>query len=319
VTAACSIVVAPPPKTTYPPLKVTCPSSTATVGQPYSSPVGVTGGSGNFTFSIVPGGSLPAGLTLNPTTGVISGSPTGPPQTGAFKIEVTDNVTGDVAYSNCSGSCINGTTVSYGGQQPQSGWGQKGVSSVYTSNGVSLPVYGYSNSGQPTNLYSNNVGGNSALGLSNWSNQNQIDSGHFVQFDFSGHVGSGATGASFTVTSFDWNASFDVYGSNTQGSLGTLLVSNVSVNSWNSQSTGTTQNIPNFGNYKYICVKAHTGDCQVQTVTVNYPCSCAIDVSQAQCNWGQCGNGQGGQGGNGWGNGQGQGGNGGQNPGQCGW
>jgi hypothetical protein len=46
------------------------------VGFPYSYQLSATGGLPNFSWSIV-SGSLPAGLNLEPTTGVISGTPTG--------------------------------------------------------------------------------------------------------------------------------------------------------------------------------------------------------------------------------------------------
>ncbi len=68
-TASCTIVVAPPA------LSLTCPSGTAQVGVPYSSSLVATGGEPPYTFSIITG-SLPPGLTLNPSTGAISGTPT---------------------------------------------------------------------------------------------------------------------------------------------------------------------------------------------------------------------------------------------------
>jgi uncharacterized protein YhjY with autotransporter beta-barrel domain len=48
----------------------------AVKGHAYSQTVSATGGTAPYTFSIS-GGSLPQGLTLNPATGVISGTPTG--------------------------------------------------------------------------------------------------------------------------------------------------------------------------------------------------------------------------------------------------
>ena len=45
------------------------------VGQPYSSQLTATGGARPYTWS-VPFGELPPGLTLNPTTGLVSGTPT---------------------------------------------------------------------------------------------------------------------------------------------------------------------------------------------------------------------------------------------------
>jgi hypothetical protein len=53
----------------------TCGANKATVGTPYSSALSVTGGSAPYTYSIS-SGSLPPGITLNTSTGAISGTPT---------------------------------------------------------------------------------------------------------------------------------------------------------------------------------------------------------------------------------------------------
>jgi hypothetical protein len=63
-----------PPPPTKPPCP-TCPSTTAKRGSKYSSSVKVTEGTGPFTFS-VKSGALPPGLTLNASTGAITGTPT---------------------------------------------------------------------------------------------------------------------------------------------------------------------------------------------------------------------------------------------------
>jgi hypothetical protein len=59
------------------PLALACPSgsTTLTVGVPYSGALIVTGGMPPYTFAII-AGALPPGLTLNPSTGIISGTPT---------------------------------------------------------------------------------------------------------------------------------------------------------------------------------------------------------------------------------------------------
>lgn len=57
----------------------------------YSQTVAVTGGIAPYTFS-VSAGSLPAGLTLNVSTGVISGTPT-TVGSNSFTIKVTDSET----------------------------------------------------------------------------------------------------------------------------------------------------------------------------------------------------------------------------------
>jgi len=82
VGTGCTITINPPP------LVVTCSAiNMATVGVPFNSPVmTVTGGTPPYTFS-VSSGTLPPGLTLNTSTGAISGTPTAP---GTFTIKVTD-------------------------------------------------------------------------------------------------------------------------------------------------------------------------------------------------------------------------------------
>ena len=61
----------------------------AQVNVPYSpQAMQVSGGSGNYTYSIS-AGSLPPGLTLDPKTGVISGTPTAP-GASTFTVKVTE-------------------------------------------------------------------------------------------------------------------------------------------------------------------------------------------------------------------------------------
>src|SRR6185369_15322675 len=91
------ITVAPPDMTAQ-----CVTATTGKVGVPYSSSIGVTGGTAPYTFALN-SGSLPNGLSLNPTTGLISGTPTsaGP---FSFTVKVTDSTGGTAAIaitSNC--------------------------------------------------------------------------------------------------------------------------------------------------------------------------------------------------------------------------
>ena len=71
------------------PLKVTCPAATiGQVGIPYSSALIATGGIPPYTYSIIMGSLAPFGLSLNPSTGAITGTPT---------MAGTINFTGQVA------------------------------------------------------------------------------------------------------------------------------------------------------------------------------------------------------------------------------
>jgi parallel beta-helix repeat protein len=74
------------------PLNITTLSLPAgNVGTAYTQPVAAAGGSGSYTFSIF-SGSLPAVLTLDPGTGVISGTPT-TVGTYNFTVRVNDGYT----------------------------------------------------------------------------------------------------------------------------------------------------------------------------------------------------------------------------------
>jgi len=69
-----------------PPLRITTESlPPATVGSFTRSKIGVTGGAQPLTWKLS-GGNLPPGLKLNPTKGVIAGTPTAP---GIYNFEVT--------------------------------------------------------------------------------------------------------------------------------------------------------------------------------------------------------------------------------------
>jgi len=79
--------------TILPPLAITTTSlPDASIAAAYNQPVETVGGIGALTFHIVlPGtGTLPSSLSLNPTTGMISGTPTAPAGTFPFTVRVAD-------------------------------------------------------------------------------------------------------------------------------------------------------------------------------------------------------------------------------------
>ena len=103
-TVNCSVTVAPP----GPPI-LTCPAVlTATVGVPFNSgPASVTGGVPPYTFFII--GTLPPGLTLNTSTGAVTGIPTA---SGTFSVAVMD-AAGHVAGGGGPSGLDLGTDASY--------------------------------------------------------------------------------------------------------------------------------------------------------------------------------------------------------------
>ena len=72
------------------------PPSTATIGRPFNLVPSTSGAKGTPTYRLS-GGQLPAGLTLNPTTGAITGRPTGPAGTFVAQITITDQFTSNAA------------------------------------------------------------------------------------------------------------------------------------------------------------------------------------------------------------------------------
>jgi hypothetical protein len=88
-TQALSITIGAVPPPPNPPNITTATLPGGTVGQPYSQPVQVTGGTGGLTWSIS-AGTLPPGLNLNPINGVISGTPSAA-GTSPFTIQVADS------------------------------------------------------------------------------------------------------------------------------------------------------------------------------------------------------------------------------------
>jgi large repetitive protein len=79
--------------TIEPPLAITTTSlPDASISSSYNEPVETVGGIGALTFSLVlPGtGTLPSTFSLNPTTGLISGTPIAPAGTFPFTVRVQD-------------------------------------------------------------------------------------------------------------------------------------------------------------------------------------------------------------------------------------
>lgn len=88
-----------PPAGNVPPTVVTTSLPNGGTSTPYSASLGVAGGTGPYTWSVVTG-ALPAGLTLAPATGVISGTPS-TAGTSTLSVRVTDakGLTASASYS----------------------------------------------------------------------------------------------------------------------------------------------------------------------------------------------------------------------------
>jgi hypothetical protein len=265
-TLKCSLCVTPPP----PPPTVSCPPNKGgKVGTYFTTTIPVTGGVAPFTFSIATG-SLPPGLTLNSKTGVISGTPT-TDGTFNFTIKVVD-AAGNVAYSACDSSCTDITDKFDFIKE----CGKFGKSHSYNQNGYTVTAYGYDSYGNSQYLNGRSSGDDDD-GLGIYGNyDNGIDSNSFVQVDVSNMVSQGADDVMFTIDSRHYGETYDLYGSNSLGSKGTLIRSNC-------KADGHTEHLPT--NYKYICVKARNKCVHIQHVDCHKPCQCSITISKKGCTY----------------------------------
>jgi hypothetical protein len=132
VNAASSLTVSPS----------TLPSATA--NSSFSATFSATGGSGTYTFAVT-SGSLPSGLTLNTSTGALSGTPT-TAGSSTFTITASDSKT-----SGLTGSHAYSLTVNPGGNVPP-----------VTSATITTPYLTIPNFGATPTIYS--------VGSGNWSN-----------------------------------------------------------------------------------------------------------------------------------------------------
>ena len=83
-----------------PTLAVTCPGTTeGTVGTVFSSSMSASGGTAPYTYAIG-AGALPTGLSLNASTGAITGTPS-TAGTFGFQVQVTD-VNGVMGFVDCA-------------------------------------------------------------------------------------------------------------------------------------------------------------------------------------------------------------------------
>lgn len=122
-------------------------ATTGTVGTAYSSSLAAAGGTPGYTFSIT-AGALPSGLTLNATTGAITGTPTA---AGAFNftakvVDATGTTGVHTASQSCSitistVACVP-TTFTFNGNS--AGSGTAGNVRLFSINGISVKASAFS-------------------------------------------------------------------------------------------------------------------------------------------------------------------------------
>jgi hypothetical protein len=111
-----------------------------TVNEPgYNQAIAVSGGTGADTFALT-GGTLPTGLSLNPATGVITGTPT-IAAAYSFQVTATDSVgaTGSAIYSVTIGGGLAISTTTLTAGTTNVAYSQ----TIATTGGTGTPVFSY--------------------------------------------------------------------------------------------------------------------------------------------------------------------------------
>lgn len=166
--------------------------------------------------------------------------------------------------------------------------GDRGHSQTY--DGGAITAYGYSNSGNPTDLYGKNGGfGEQGLGLTYHDNRDyEINSSHFIELDLAKLNPAGDT-ITLKIESLQSGETFDIFGSNSLGKEGTtLLASGKGQNDANPVDTVTF----NLQGFDYISITSGTGDVLLGTLETASPSPLPTvpePSSLALCGWGLAG------------------------------
>jgi len=103
--------------------------------------------------------------------------------------------------------------------------GALGNSQSYTNNGITVTATGYSSTNVQTALFGKNDGGDEVgLGLQNDpTGVNEIPTNEFIQLNLTNFWAANPTNVQMSIGSVQSGESWNIFGSNTAGTLGTLL------------------------------------------------------------------------------------------------
>jgi hypothetical protein len=153
--------------------------------------------------------------------------------------------------------------------------GALGTSQDYFANGVKITAYGFDNSGTPLSLFGKNGGGDeTGLGINYppGTADTEIQTTNFVQLDLNNVKGMPM---SMVIGSVQSGESFQVFGSNTLGTLGTALFGSPQTTDFPGSVT-----LP-ANSYRYISVQAVSNDVLLDGLTVTTPSAVPEPASMA--------------------------------------
>ena len=142
--------------------------------------------------------------------------------------------------------------------------GNIGTSDTFTSGSLSLVATGYSAPGTTADMWAKNLGPDEAgLGLAMGSTgTHEISGTGFIQLNLTQILAASPSGVSISLGSIQTGDTYDVWGSNTAGTLGTLLAAN---------QKGLSLPLADLGTFTYISISAPTGDVLLDDVEVTTP------------------------------------------------
>jgi len=141
--------------------------------------------------------------------------------------------------------------------------GTLGTSQAYTQNGITITAYGFDNSSHPINLYGKNNGGDeNGLGISR-APDSEIQTYNFIQLDVASLHSLNLIDAFLSIGSVQDGEGWNLYGSNSLGTLGTLLLSS-------SQDMGSTNILSEVKGYDFLSIQASSHDVLLSSLAVDY-------------------------------------------------
>ena len=155
----------------------------------------------------------------------------------------------------CASVSSQAATYTWNFDVPAGAVGSSSHTYQNTTNAYNLIAHGYKNNGDGSELYGKSDGaGETGLGLSS-DGDHEIDNAHFIQLDVSDLKNHGLSNLTMLVGSVQSGEGFKIYGSNTAGSLGTLLVTG-------DGSGGVVQSIlvPSYSTYQYFSLTASSAN-----------------------------------------------------------
>ena len=149
--------------------------------------------------------------------------------------------------------------------------GNLGTTDTLTSGSFSVVATGYSAPGMTTDLFAKNEGPNEiGMGIANGTDH-EISGTSFIQLNLTQIMSTNPSSLIVGIGSIQNPDTYQIWGSNTAGALGTLLASN---------QTAFTFNLSSFGQYDYISVVSPTGTVLVDGLTVNEPTEATRSASE---------------------------------------